>query len=240
MKYAGLLRIKNEARWIERVLRSMFPLCERIFILDDHSTDATPEIASSFDQVTVFDSPFAGFEEVRDKNWILQKLIESRTNPDYVLCLDGDEELEPEGPEKIRKLTHSGKIEAAMVKICYLWDEPNKIRTDGIYGRFHRPSLFRYDPKRATFVGIYPDRPTVHCTNVPAAFIPQVVWTDVNVLHWGYFDRDLRVRKYHFYNDLDKDNLIEDNYRHVVIGDLFPAESQFRHAGPLKLEPIRL
>jgi hypothetical protein len=43
----GLLRIKNEARWIARVVRSIQPVCGRILIFDDHSTDGTPEICES-------------------------------------------------------------------------------------------------------------------------------------------------------------------------------------------------
>jgi glycosyltransferase involved in cell wall biosynthesis len=43
----GLLRIKNEARWIERVVRSIQPVCGRNLIFDDHSTEGTPEVCVS-------------------------------------------------------------------------------------------------------------------------------------------------------------------------------------------------
>ncbi len=49
----GMLRIKDEARWIERVLRSMLPVCERIFVFDDHSTDDTVAICESIPEVTL-------------------------------------------------------------------------------------------------------------------------------------------------------------------------------------------
>jgi glycosyltransferase involved in cell wall biosynthesis len=54
MRFVGMLRVKNEQRWIARVIESILPLCEYVYILDDHSTDGTPEICSSYDQVTVW------------------------------------------------------------------------------------------------------------------------------------------------------------------------------------------
>ena len=34
MTVFGMLRVRNEARWIEEVLRAALPVCERIFVLD--------------------------------------------------------------------------------------------------------------------------------------------------------------------------------------------------------------
>ena len=68
----GLLRIKNEARWIEKVIRSVRPVCEKILVLDDHSDDGTPEICESLG-CTVFRSEFTGIHEARDKDWLLDQ-----------------------------------------------------------------------------------------------------------------------------------------------------------------------
>jgi len=48
-----------------------------------------------------------------------------------------------------------------------------------------------------------------------------------------------RERKYQWYNAQDPNNAIEDRYRHMVIGDLFPADSKFDHGGPLKLAQLQ-
>src|ERR1039457_5852336 len=70
-----MLRVKNESRWIRHVLDSMIPLCERIFILDDHSTDCTAQICRLTNEcVTVYDSPFQGLDESRDKNFLLDRI----------------------------------------------------------------------------------------------------------------------------------------------------------------------
>jgi hypothetical protein len=70
-QFVAMLRIRNEERWIQEVIRSTFHLCDRVFVLDDHSTDQTRSLARSVDpRVTVFDSPFKGLNESRDKNWL--------------------------------------------------------------------------------------------------------------------------------------------------------------------------
>jgi hypothetical protein len=46
------------------------------------------------------------------------------------------------------------------------------------------------------------------------------------------------VRKYEWYRNIDGENPVEDGYRHMVVGDIFPAESRFRYGGPLQLEAL--
>jgi hypothetical protein len=196
--------------------------------------------------VILVDSPFSTFGEVRDKDYLLDCIANSgHATPDWIIQLDGDEELEPGAADKIRALTRrkaGPSIRAAFVKILYLWDKEGQVRMDGLYSRFHRQSMWRYDPDPAMrkFAGLYGPDTTLHCTNVPAAFAEIAERTDVNVLHWGYFDKAIRERKYEFYNRVDPGNVAEDCYRHMVIGDIYPPESQFKHAGPLRLEPLRL
>lgn len=244
MKYVGMMRVRNEARWIERAIRSLLPLCEQVFIFDDHSTDATPEIANSFDESIVYESPFGtdkkDFSETRDKDYLLSKITASGIRPDYVICIDGDEELAPGGQEKIRGITKRGKLVSASFKILYLWNDPHLVRVDGIYRDNMRPSMFKYDTRSLTFKSLYTSGTSLHCTNVPSGHVAYTQQTDVSLLHWGYFDRDLRVKKYKFYNDIDPENALEDRYRHCVIGDLYPPNVHFLHGGPLQLEPLAL
>lgn len=133
MTFACMLRIKNEARWIADVLNSVLPLTESIYILDDHSTDETREICGHFPTVTVFESPFTGLDETRDKNWLLAQV----PPVDWVLCIDGDEILEPGGAERIRNICQPRHAAGAYsLQVCYLWDRADQWRTDGVYGNF--------------------------------------------------------------------------------------------------------
>jgi glycosyltransferase involved in cell wall biosynthesis len=234
MKFAGMLRVKNEARWIQRVISSLLPLCERVYVLDDHSSDGTPELAAAFSSVKLFPSPFEGLDESRDKNWLLDRIREDW--PDFVVAIDGDEELERGGQDKIRRAVLAG--DAWTFQVLYLWNSDTIIRTDGVYGRMCRPSMFRLasaDRFRTTNHGA-----NLHCSSVPGCLIHRSIGTGIRLLHYGYRDREDRIRKYHWYNTVDPGSALEDQYRHVVQGDVpeVPAAAKLMHAGPLTLKSL--
>jgi glycosyltransferase involved in cell wall biosynthesis len=231
----GMMRIKDEARWIEKVLRSMLPACERILIMDDHSSDGTPDICSQFPQVTIYPSPFTGLDETRDKNWLLARIEENAAAGDTVVAIDGDEEIAPSGCAEIRRLAEAAGPWSYRFQVLYLWDRIDQIRMDGIYSRFRRPSMFRLAPGtrfRSEAGGGF------HCGNVPGA--PPMSECGVRLLHYGYLHREDRLRKFEWYTAADKQPIPEneDGYRHMVIGDLFPANSRTRYGGPLELMPL--
>lgn len=232
----GMMRIKNEARWIERVLLEMLPVCEQILILDDHSTDETVQICRSIKRVMVFESPFEGLQETRDKNWLLEQIERIARPDDWILALDGDEELAPGAREEILRLvSQPSGIDAYRFQVLYLWDRPDQIRVDRWYADFRRASLFRLRPG-ARFGSS--NGGGFHCGNTAGA--RSVGNCDVKLLHWGYMNREDRIRKYEWYNAPDKQPIpmLEDNYKHMVVGDLFPADSVFRWAGPLELRAL--
>jgi glycosyltransferase involved in cell wall biosynthesis len=228
------MRVKNEARWIERVIRSVVPVCGRVIVLDDHSTDRTAEIAYGAGAM-VFPNPFDGLNETRDKNYLLT-LAQTHAQPgEWALMIDGDEELHPNDADLLVSEC-SGGAAALSMRVLYLWDTPRQVRMDGVYARFRRPSAFRMTPGlqfRTT-----PNGGNFHCGNVPAHYVHQAKLTDIRLLHYGYLDRADRLRKYDWYNAQDPGNAGEDCYRHMVVGDLFPADSTFRYGGPLRLEAL--
>jgi glycosyltransferase involved in cell wall biosynthesis len=232
----GLLRIKNESRWIERVVKSIQPVCGRILILDDHSTDGTPEICESLG-CQVFRSPFEGIHEARDKDYLLERAWESGAAiGDYCLMIDGDEALHSDDVPALFAAASSGAV-CCSTHIVYLWDREDQVRVDRWYREFRRPSLFRLTARNLTF------RRTehggnLHCSSAPAQLLSQITPIPVRLLHFGYLHREDRVRKFHWYNSIDPHNELEDQYRHMVVGDLFPAEAAFRWAGPLRLEAL--
>lgn len=228
-----MLRVRDEARWIERCVSSILPLCDEVIILDDHSTDGTPELCKALRKTTVYPSAFDGLNEARDKNFLLG--IVELAKPDWIIAIDGDEVLAP-GCEAALLKAMQGQWPCLSLRVRYLWDREDQVRTDGVYGDFHRESVFRPDGSRFTTNG---NGGNFHCGNVPA-FIRQrrAVLHDVSLLHFGYMHKADRERKYCWYNARDPKNSREDQYRHMVIGDVFPAESKFQHGGPLKLEAL--
>src|SRR5947209_4963962 len=139
---AGMMRIRNEARWIREVLESALHVCDRIFVMDDHSTDDTAAICREFPAlVTLYSSPFEGLDEARDKTWLLSQL-RRECRADWVLSIDGDELLTQH--ECITAaIAQSRGAQCYAFQVLYLWDRDDQVRTDGVYGRFWRPSLFR-------------------------------------------------------------------------------------------------
>jgi glycosyltransferase involved in cell wall biosynthesis len=255
--FYGLLRVKNESRWIERTLRSLQPVCKVLFVFDDHSTDGTPDLCDNLGAM-VIPSPFEGLNETRDKNHLQEALYREvgpfRPGQDWALMIDGDEIIETGGTEGLQQCAASGRDAAYNFQIIYLWDREDLRRTDGVYGRFRRPSMYPLGLQPAPF------RDTTqwgnfHCGSVPAKYFGgSYPVADVRLLHYGYIERGQRLHKWDWYNSIDPHNVIEDQYRHMIQGDVTSRACPFckaqnrshvlsipdvrlNHAGPLKLEP---
>jgi GT2 family glycosyltransferase/glycosyltransferase involved in cell wall biosynthesis len=226
------LRVRNEAEHIGEVLSRALDLCDRAFVFDDHSTDPTVEICRAFsDRVEVLGSPFEGLDEARDKNYLLGKIVEAA--PTWVLWIDGDEVLERTGPDALRDAAaHHPGAAAFSLRIAYVWDTPDQVRVDGIFGRFRRPSLFRLAGQpvhRLRFPSAGPG-PNLHCGNVPQGLVGRRLESNVRLKHYGYVTEEQRWEKYQWYNSIDPHNRIEDRYRHLI-----SAPGAFHAPGPVRL-----
>ncbi|HEX4278309.1 MAG TPA: glycosyltransferase family 2 protein [Bryobacteraceae bacterium] len=232
MNITGMLRVRDEARWIERVIASIQPLCTRIVVMDDHSVDGTRELCARIPGVEALRSPFEGLDEARDKNWLLDQVGPS----EWILAIDGDEVLAP-GAQTALFAAMNSPATCLSLPILYLWDSEDQIRVDGVYGRFRRESAFR--PNGARFESTRHGG-NFHCGNVPSALRGARQPVNAPLLHLGYMNREDRLRKFSWYNEQDPGNAGEDSYRHVVQGDIpeVPATATLRHAGPLQLEAL--
>jgi O-antigen biosynthesis protein len=259
----GSLRVKNESRWIERVIRSILPLCHQVYVLDDHSTDGTAEICESMGtKVKVYRSSFEGLDETRDRQFLLDRILEAvpcevidwlsgvESSPYWVLAIDGDEELISGGQHVIRAFVQNSRNVAAKLRIMYLWNNSNQIRVDGVYAHFARPSLFRLMNRTFKFQKT-PWGGNFHCSSIPQELLhrAQQPCVGAELLHYGYMLREDRITKWNFYNRHDPQNKSEGfdrrfperrSYPHIVQGDVpeVPADVALMHAGPLRIEPL--
>ncbi len=248
----GFLRVKNEARWIKRVLVAILPVCKHIFILDDNSTDDTVALCESLPNVSVFRSPFGTLDESRDKNWMLQKLFDTvpaedqhylngnPTSPYWCLAIDGDEELAA-GDAAVLAEEAKGQEHTFALRVLYLWDRANQVRVDGVYANFRRPSLFRLMNRDFTYKSTpWGNGANFHCSNIPQEMLHCSRPSGARLLHYGYMDREDRIRKTNWYNTIDPGNEGEDCYRHCVQGDVpeVPADAKLKWAGPLQIVSI--
>lgn len=236
MKVWGLLRVKNEARWIKRVIESLKPICDEVLVFDDHSTDDTGNLAWSVGALVRYSS-FETLHEARDKDFLLAWAWNAGAQEgDYCLMIDGDELLNREDIPALQAAIASG-VECASFHIVYLWDREDQVRVDRWYREFRRPSLFKLTHRNLAF-RVSLTAGSLHCSSAPAESLQYQRPIPVRLMHLGYLYREDRVRKYYWYNRIDPGNQLEDEYRHMVIGDLFPVDSVFKHAGPLELQSI--
>jgi len=252
---SAILRVKNEAKWIDEVLRSIYPVCHRIFVLDDHSTDETATICWQFPNVTVFDSPFDTLDESRDKEWLYRRVLDAYGSgphgvhwPEWILAIDGDEVLDRRDISRLVSLmTDYPDAVAWKLRIIYLWNDRRHKRVDGVYGQFARPSLWKVVNPAFGFLSTPWGRDpqtgepvNFHCSSIPQELLASAEWSEVRLNHLGYMDVNDRLRKYRWYNEIDAGNPAEDGYRHVVQGDVeeVPAGAKLMHAGPLCLVEV--
>ncbi len=88
---------KNSEATIQETLDSVQAF-EEILILDTGSTDTTLSIAKGYPNVKIFESPFCGFGELRNK-------VAAYAKNDWILALDSDEILPPALIQEILSLT---------------------------------------------------------------------------------------------------------------------------------------
>lgn len=169
------------------------------------------------DRVTVFRSPFEGLDEARDKNYLLQKIIE--VSPEWVLWIDGDEALELAGPEQLRAAADgAGDISTYALRIAYLWNDPQHVRVDGVWGQFARLSFFRLEGQPAGRLH-FPATGrggNFHCGNVPQGLVGGWSHLPVWLQQFGYMTPEQRRAKHAWYTGIDPDNPDQDNCRHLA------------------------
>lgn len=84
-----IILTRDEESNIEKCLRSVLPLTDRIFIVDSGSTDCTVEMAEALG-ARIFTHPWTDYAE--QFNWGLDNID---TGSDWIMRLDADEELTP-------------------------------------------------------------------------------------------------------------------------------------------------
>lgn len=221
-----MLRVRNEEKYLERCLYSILPVCNRVFVMDDNSTDRTAEIINSFDKCSYLASPFPAndLNEARDKTWLLNHITnhvpsdEIRPGSNYwVFQIDGDEELVEADQGKFTKSNLGSVLDHWSMQILYLWDSPSAVRWDGHYAKCYRPSIFRL---------IRPDMEfrnhsgPLHPTSVPVSHISCEARLHepepIRLLHYGYLEKEARDAKYKWY--VERDGAQEQFYSRECFG----------------------
>ena len=97
--------VRNEDVFVERAIRNVAAVCDRIHVLDHHSDDGTSEVlarlAGELDHLELRRSRRAS-----ESHDMLQRYVGT---PTWVLGVDGDELFDPEGLAALRRALESGE-----------------------------------------------------------------------------------------------------------------------------------
>lgn len=204
MKLVTAVLARNEAgsdRYLKRVLTRCLSFSDTVVLLDDHSTDATPDVARALGchvHARTDPEPAWGHESsARRELWDVA-CAEATGPNDWVLIADADQELIGD----VLGLCQSVEVNTWSFVLYDMWSA-TEFRVDGRWQAHTapRPWLFAVNRTPADWSPVWPDRGihTGHCpTNWPA--VMGIAPPDsCHWLHWSYAKHEHRVAKHRQY-----------------------------------------
>jgi glycosyltransferase involved in cell wall biosynthesis len=203
MKLVASAIVRNEAnRYLEPWLDHLLTFCDEVRLLDDNSSDATPEIAAGYPKVRTRQNTDSAFfvHEADARNALLRWTAEAQ--PDYVLSIDADEFIGDtaalqaamrfgERAEPVYSLT--------MREVWKINDEQIGLRVDGQWGDRRCPLLWRA-PARLQGNRWRIPRRKLACGREPQAVRGQRGFdTGIGIYHFGWTrasERERRAERY--------------------------------------------
>jgi hypothetical protein len=224
--FLGMMRVKNEEDFIEEVLESQ-DFCEKILVLNNHSTDRTKEIAQSFKNVEVIDTPYPDtYEEGRDQDYLCGWAM--YYNPKWICRMQGDEVLERDIYKKLQPYIDDPTVQCLEVHSLNYWNDTKTLRVDGCVGRGYRQSFWRF-PRTGPLTYDF-----MHCSlpqqleGIKKTQIGLALW------HYGFMNESRRLYTSTLQKAADKNKL--NDYRWATQGDPGGASKEENITG----EPFRL
>lgn len=198
--------VHNESeRYLEEVLKQARRFADNFVIIDDASTDGTPQIVRNAlkgcrYKLIVNDKPQFDNEVIlRKKLWVAT--IES--NPDWILFLDADEIFEDDMAGAKKWLLENNSVDAYCFRLYDLWKD-GYYRDDEHWSAHTRyvPFMIRYQPWFK-----YKFKNTrQHCGRVPKnVLLLPYANTRLRIKHLGWLNEQDRKAKYERYMRLDPD-----------------------------------
>ncbi len=166
----GML-VRNEAgRYLDRILWQVARCANRVVILDDASTDGSPQLCQDVFNSSLGYNKFSGKTSKNGGYSIEDSLIVSneergfnnevdlrkqlwelaiKNNPDWIIILDADELLEPRALEEVRRMAADPEAEAWSFRLYDMWDADH-YRDDALWNAHRRPwpMMVRHIPGR--------------------------------------------------------------------------------------------
>ena len=150
MRLIALANMKNEEWIIECWLKRTSEFADAIIVLDDGSTDATPDVLKAHPKVIklIQNPPNKPYRMVENRNRLLEAA--SQFNPEWVFYLDADEIMDARLSNMIPNLMSRPDVGRYYFREITLWRSNSQYRVDNPdkYMRIHRsfPVMVRFTP----------------------------------------------------------------------------------------------
>lgn len=198
----GCSLVKNEeGRYLEKVLEQMAKVCDKIIVLDDCSTDNTPEICKEYG-AEVFPSiqSYWGTDELKQRKRLWELATQVADFGDWILCLDADETFDK--PELLRDYIQKANVAGCnclAFPLYDMWDVEHY--RDDYYWQGHN-RLWPYCVKYEDLDYFWKETP-LHCGRFPMNAINKIATCPIRIQHWGWAKPEDRREKYERYMKSD-------------------------------------
>lgn len=211
-RIATVMRVKNEGQYLDAAIRSLVPLGGHIVVLDDGSTDSTPDILARYKRELggrfhMHGQPGREMDEGRDRTYLYRYALS--LEPDWIMTMDGDEELDP------------GSVKRLLNTIKRVPRDVNVLRTFLAVmsgkDRYHvkhvweQDRVFRVADAKRNHEFSSPHAHNLHCGCVPEMKQRNRVRVNVWFKYWGYETEEAREKKLAFYKEHDPDHYERNN-----------------------------
>lgn len=110
-RIVGIILIRNEDLFIERVIRNVLDFCDRIYVADHRSTDGTPAIVKRL----AAEHPKVEYRVVDHPSESHDMIAPYAGTPTWVMGVDGDEVYDPERLRRLRPELLAGTYDGAFL-----------------------------------------------------------------------------------------------------------------------------
>ena len=200
----AMLPVHNEAgRYLKTVLNRLNKFVDGIVILDDASTDETPELCRDHSGVVRYHrlkEPLFSTDEAALRRMLWEMTAE--LNPGWIMAIDADEVFESGINQEICLLTGVNRFDLVFFTMYHFWGDLTNYRVDGLWdpALSKTPCLYRFQKDRAYH---WPNR-KLHCGRFPIeCYQRPVLVSKIGLLHLGYVRHEEQINKFQRYLALD-------------------------------------
>lgn len=172
--------VRNEEAFLEECLASARPIVDELIIVDTGSTDQTPAIARKYGANVIFHPWNDDFSEARNVGL-------DRATGDWILMLDADECLAPEGHAEIREAIRNERIAAYQLPVVNVYDNGQSVIS--LITR-----LFRNDPS-IRFENVIHEQVTKCLTHFARERSLDFASLKAQIIHRGYHPTVVEARR---------------------------------------------